>query len=62
MNTMIATRNLLFVATETATYAVDLEARRQTWSHPAGGHLALSVQGYLLIARQDGTLTAIGTR
>jgi hypothetical protein len=60
--TTVATRNILFAATSTATYAVDLGARRATWSYPAGGHLAVSSQGVLLIARTDGRLSAISIR
>lgn len=60
--TMVVTRNLLFASTAAATYAVDLEARRQVWSYPAGGHLALTPQGVLFIARADGKLSAISVR
>jgi outer membrane protein assembly factor BamB len=49
--TTVATANLLFVSTAANTYAVDLDARTHTWSHPVGGSLALSKQGMLLIAR-----------
>jgi hypothetical protein len=60
--TMLVTRNLLFASTATSTYAIDLGARRQVWSWPAGGHLALSPQGVLLIAGADGSVTAITVR
>jgi len=60
--TMIATRNLLFVSTSTTTYAVDLGAHLQAWSYPAGGELALSKDGLLLIAQSNGSLTAIDVR
>ena len=59
---MIATRNLLFVSTATTTYALDIGARLQAWSYPAGGHLALSKDGLLLVAQASGTLTAIDVR
>ena len=58
----VVTRNLLFVATATATYAIDLSSHRQVWSYPAGGHLSLSPQGVLFIARADGQLSAISVR
>jgi outer membrane protein assembly factor BamB len=57
--TMVATNNLLFVSTAGSTYAVDLAARRTVWSHAAGGSLALTQDGILLIAGEDGRLTAI---
>lgn len=57
--TMIATSNLLFVSTNTTTYAIDLTARLTAWSYPAGGHLTLTNDGILLIAQQDGKLAAI---
>lgn len=56
---MIVTRNLLFVSDGATTFAFDLDARLQGWSYPAGGELSLSKDGRLLIARTDGTLTAI---
>jgi hypothetical protein len=57
--TMIATRNLLFVSTNLATYAIDLSAHLATWSSPLTGSLALSKDGLLLIAQANGRLTAI---
>jgi len=56
---MIATRNLLLVSQGARTAAVDLSARLETWSYPAGGGLALTQNGLLLIAQGDGSLTAI---
>lgn len=32
--TPIVTKNLVFVSTGNATYAIDLNARKQVWSHP----------------------------
>jgi len=60
--TMIATQNLLFVSTGATTYALDLAARLQGWSYPAGGALALSKDGLLLIAQSNGKLAAIRVR
>jgi outer membrane protein assembly factor BamB len=47
---MIVTDNLLFVAGDETTYAVDLNVHKETWRYPAAGMLALSNQGYLLIS------------
>lgn len=60
--TMIATQNLLFVSNGTTTYAIDLDAHLQAWSHPAGGHLALTKDGLLLIAQANGKLAAIDVK
>ncbi|MDF1502288.1 PQQ-binding-like beta-propeller repeat protein [Roseisolibacter sp. H3M3-2] len=67
---VVVTDNLLFVSVAAgdsfaptgATYALDLSARRQVWSYPAGGQLALSAQGVLLIAQQSGSVAAISVR
>lgn len=59
VGTLVATRNLLFVSTQTHTYALDLAARVVTWSYAAGGHLALGRDGILFIAQQSGMLTAV---
>ena len=58
---MIVTDNLIFVSTESATYAVDLASQTEIWSYPAGGHLALSNDGILFIATSEGNLIAIST-
>jgi cysteine-rich repeat protein len=54
----VVTSNLLFVATSSTTYAVDLRTHEPVWQHPASGHLALSNEGALLIV-SSGTVTAI---
>ena len=59
---MIVTRNLLFASDGASTFAVDLDAHLQVWSYPVGGMLSLSKEGLLLIARQDGVLTAVGVK
>jgi len=59
---MIVTKNLLFTVDDVNTYAVDLAAGLQVWSYPAGGLLALSSDGLLLISRANGTVTAIDVR
>jgi uncharacterized protein YjdB len=58
-NTNIATNNLLFLSTANHTYAVDIASHQLVWSYPAGGSLALSKQGLLFIAQQNGRLAAI---
>jgi outer membrane protein assembly factor BamB len=45
----LVTNNLLFVSTDTTTYAVDLATREVVWSYPMSGHLALSRSGVLYI-------------
>lgn len=46
---VIVTANLAFVSTTTRTYAVDLATRRDVWSFPQAGKLALSRNGVLYI-------------
>jgi hypothetical protein len=62
LGTVIATKNILFVSSNRRTYAVDMTARRATWSHPAGGHLAVARTGVLLIAQGTGKLTAVSLK
>ncbi len=50
---MVLTRNLLFVAGDHVTFAVDLATRKAVWSYPAGGPLAISANGILYIAVHD---------
>lgn len=59
---VVVTRNVVFVSTVANTYGVDITARRQGWSFAVGGHLALSAQGYLFIAQDNGKLTAVAAR
>ena len=59
---VLVTRNLLFASSASTTFALDIGSRRQVWSYPAGGHLALSPQGVLLIAGTNGSVTAISVR
>ena len=58
---MIVTDNLIFVSTESVTYAVDLESQSEVLVYSAGGHLALSDDGVLFIATAEGNLVAIST-
>jgi len=57
--TLALTNNLLLAATESRTYALDLQGRTAVWSYPAGGRLSISSQGTLYIAQANGTLSAI---
>lgn len=59
---LVVTDNLLFVSTETTTYALDLASQLPVWSYPAGGNLALSSQGLLLISKSDGGVVAVTVR
>lgn len=56
INNVIVTGSHLFVASETATYAVDL--RQSTypvvWSAPKGGALAITPDNVLTISASDG--------
>lgn len=62
MGAVIVTDNLLFASSATATWAIDLQARVPVWSWPAGGHLALSRDGTLLIAQPNGRVAAVTAR
>lgn len=60
---IIVTRNLLFVSTDRAVYAIDLATKKTVWRHPEPGMLALSAGRTLYIAtgatESDGRLVAI---
>lgn len=60
---IIVTRNLLFVSTDRAVYAIDLATRKSVWRYPEPGMLALSADRTLYIATggraSDGKLVAI---
>ncbi len=59
---MIVTNNVLFIACDETTYALDLISRLPIWSYPTGGYLSLSgPQGTLYIAKGQ-VLTAIRLR
>lgn len=63
---IVLTRNLLFVSTDVAVYALDLQSRTVAWRHPRPGMLAISASRTLYIvtgAREsDGGVTAIRLR
>lgn len=46
---IVVTRNLVFVANNTKTYAIDLDSHIATWSEDVSGHLSLS-EGLLYVA------------
>ncbi|MFI4968283.1 MAG: PQQ-binding-like beta-propeller repeat protein, partial [Gammaproteobacteria bacterium] len=46
---LIATKNLLFVGTDTVTYAIDVKTHTVVWSFPLGGGLSMSPSGILYI-------------
>jgi len=60
---IVVTRNILFVSTDKAVYALDLSTRMPVWSYPKPGMLAISADRTLYIAtgavRSDGGLVAV---
>jgi outer membrane protein assembly factor BamB len=46
---VFVTNNLVFVSTDTNTYAIDRSTHRSVWTYPASGSLALSANGVLYI-------------
>ena len=60
---LIVTNNLLFVSTDRAVYALDLETRDVEWSYPQAGMMAISEGRTLYIAtgarESDGNLVAV---
>jgi outer membrane protein assembly factor BamB len=48
-NDVLVTKNLVFVSTNIATYAIDRNSHQQVWSYPASGSLAVSANGILYI-------------
>jgi hypothetical protein len=49
----IVTKNLLFVSTNMATYAIDLRTHKAVWSYPFAGRLALTRSGILYIQNDE---------
>lgn len=60
---IVVTNNLLFVSTDRAVYALDLETRDVEWSYPEAGMMAISEGRTLYIAtgarESDGNLVAV---
>ena len=48
-NNILLTRNLAFVSTNQAVYAIDLTSRQQVWSYPVPGTLSISGDGVLYL-------------
>ena len=48
-NNVVLTRNLAFVSTDRAVYAIDLATRRAVWSYPVPGTLSISGDGMLYL-------------
>jgi hypothetical protein len=46
---VLLTKNLVFVSTTTATYAIDRSTHTSVWNYPASGKLAMSANGILYI-------------
>jgi len=46
---IVVTDNLLFVSTDRAVYAIDLQSRQADWSSPVPGMLAISGRKMLYI-------------
>ncbi|RFP20465.1 hypothetical protein D0T25_14470 [Duganella sp. BJB488] len=49
LGNIVLTNNLVFVSTDTATYAIDRNTHMSVWTYPAGGKLLLSSNGVLYI-------------
>ncbi|MDR3580013.1 MAG: PQQ-binding-like beta-propeller repeat protein [Oryzomonas sp.] len=50
---VLLTKNLVFVSTNLATYAIDVTSHRNVWSYPLSGRLALSQNGIFYIEGQS---------
>ncbi len=55
---VLLTKNLVFVSTDRATYAIDRSSHQQVWRYRASGSLALSANGILYIKGKT-SITAI---
>jgi len=53
------TSNYVFVADSANTYAINIDTHDMDWSWPRGGDLTITRSGTLLIAGDDGVLTAL---
>jgi hypothetical protein len=58
LSDVLLTKNLVFVSTNVATYAIDRLSHKQVWSHPASGSLSISANGVFYICGAD-SITAI---
>lgn len=57
----LLTQNLVFISTNLATYAIDVNTHQTVWSYPQSGRLALSANGILYI-QGSSYLTAINVK
>jgi outer membrane protein assembly factor BamB len=46
---VVVTKNLVFVSTDQAVYAIDLVTHKPVWTWPTPGSISLSGDGYLFI-------------
>jgi len=58
---VLLTKNLVFVSTDKMVYAIDIDSRKEVWSYPMSGHLALSKNGILYIQNET-MLVAINAK
>ncbi len=58
---VLATNNLVFVSTNTTTYAISQSTHQAVWSIPIAGRLALSADGVLYVVAVDTAGDANGT-
>jgi len=58
---VLVTNNLVFVSTDTTTYAIDRTTHQSVWSYAASGTLAMSANGVLYI-KGSTTIVAINLR
>lgn len=58
---VLATNNLVFVSTNTTTYAISQSTHQPVWSIPVPGRLALSANGVLYVVAVDSTGKTNGT-
>jgi len=63
-NNVVVTKNVAFVTTNRATYAIDLTTRQPVWSTPTPGQLAISGNGtlYIIPGTTPATLMAFKLR
>jgi hypothetical protein len=65
---VLLTNNLVFVSTNYAVYAIDVNTHQTAWSYPRAGHLALSANGVLYVVtvdnsgKSDGNIFAINVQ
>lgn len=61
-SSVVVTRNLAFVSSNSSTLAIDLTTHQVVWTYPQGGNLAISSRGVLTILSSVGTLAAVNLR